>query len=42
MKITDITPENEKQYFCCLEEWSDDMKEAGDYKQRWYDSIYSN
>ena len=36
MKIIDISPENENQYFCCLEEWSDDIKEAGDYKQRWY------
>jgi GNAT superfamily N-acetyltransferase len=36
MKIIDITPENESQYFCCLEEWSEDMKEAGDRKQQWY------
>jgi GNAT superfamily N-acetyltransferase len=37
MKIIDITPETESQYFCCLEEWSEDMKEAGTCKQRWYD-----
>jgi N-acetylglutamate synthase-like GNAT family acetyltransferase len=37
MKIIDITPENESHYFCCLEEWSEDMKEAGDSKQKWYD-----
>ncbi len=36
MKITDITPETESRYFCCLEEWSEDMKEAGECKQRWY------
>ena len=36
MRITDITPENEHHYFCCLEEWSDEMKEAGDSKQKWY------
>jgi GNAT superfamily N-acetyltransferase len=36
MKIIDITPENENQYFCCLEEWSEEMKEAGDFKQQWY------
>jgi N-acetylglutamate synthase-like GNAT family acetyltransferase len=36
MKITDIKPENEHLYFCCLEEWSEEMKEAGDYKQKWY------
>jgi len=39
MKITDIIPENEKLYFCCLEEWSEEMKEAGDYKQRWYEQM---
>ena len=39
MKIIDITPENENQYFCCLEEWSDDMKEAGDGKQKWYEQM---
>jgi GNAT superfamily N-acetyltransferase len=36
MKIIDITTETEDQYFCCLEEWSDEIKEAGDYKQKWY------
>lgn len=39
MKITDITPENEKLYFCCLEDWSEDVKEAGDRKQRWYEHM---
>lgn len=37
MKITDIIPEDEPLYFCCLEEWSDEMKEASDYKQKWYE-----
>jgi len=36
MKIVDITPETEKHYFCCLEEWSEEIMEAGDYKQKWY------
>lgn len=36
MKVVDISPETEKLYFCCLEDWSDDMKEAGDHKQQWY------
>ena len=36
MKIVDITPETENHYLCCLEEWSDDMKEAGDQKLKWY------
>lgn len=39
MKIIDITPETENQYICCLEEWSDDMKEAGNRKQLWYDQM---
>jgi len=37
MKIVDITPETESIYFCCLEDWSDEMKEAGDHKQKWYE-----
>ena len=36
MKIIDISPETELHYFCCLEDWSKDMKEAGDSKQKWY------
>jgi len=39
MKIIDITPETESQYFCCLEEWSEEMKEAGSCKQKWYKSM---
>jgi hypothetical protein len=39
MRIVDITPEYEIPYFCCLEEWSDDMKEAGTAKQRWYEHM---
>jgi N-acetylglutamate synthase-like GNAT family acetyltransferase len=39
MKIIDITPETESHYFCCLEEYSDDIKEAGDHKQKWYNQM---
>lgn len=39
MKIVDITPETEKNYFCCLEEWSEEMKEAGNHKQLWYERM---
>ena len=42
MKIVNITPETESHYFCCLEEWSDDMKEAGDQKRIWYDRMKPN
>jgi GNAT superfamily N-acetyltransferase len=39
MNIVDISPETEKLYYCCLEDWSDEMKEAGDHKQRWYEKM---
>ncbi len=39
MKIVDITPEHEPLYFCCLEDWSEDMKEAGDAKLKWYNHM---
>ena len=39
MKIIDLAPEHENLYFCCLEDWSEEMKEAGDYKQRWYEKM---
>ncbi|MDP4224172.1 MAG: GNAT family N-acetyltransferase [Bacteroidota bacterium] len=39
MKIIDITPETESHYFCCLEEYSDDIREAGDAKQKWYNQM---
>ena len=31
-----MTSETEQDYFCCLEEWSDEIKESGNYKQKWY------
>ena len=36
MRIVDVTPEHEDLYFVCLEDWSDEMTEAGDHKERWY------
>ncbi len=36
MKVIDLTPDNEKLYFMCLEDWSDEMREAGDHKENWY------
>jgi GNAT superfamily N-acetyltransferase len=36
MKIIDLTPENEKSYFLCLEDWSADAKEAGNRRELWY------
>jgi len=39
MKIIDLTHEHENLYFCCLEDWSDEMKEAGDHKAKWYEKM---
>jgi len=36
MKVVDLTPEHEALYFECLEDWSDEIKEAGDHKACWY------
>ena len=36
MKIVDLTPEHEKSYFLCLEDWSADAKEAGNRRELWY------
>lgn len=36
MEIVDLSEEHENLYFLCLEDWSEEMKEAGDHKERWY------
>ncbi len=36
MEIIDLTPEHEQLYFVCLEDWSEEMKEAGDHKAQWF------
>ena len=36
MRIVDLTSKHERQYFCCLEEWSEEILEAGDHKECWY------
>jgi N-acetylglutamate synthase-like GNAT family acetyltransferase len=36
MKVIDLDSTNLKPYLCCLEEWSDEIKEAGDHKADWY------
>lgn len=35
MRIIDLKPEYENAYCACLEEWSEEMKEAGDLKTKW-------
>jgi GNAT superfamily N-acetyltransferase len=36
MKIIDLAPEHVEEYCLCLEEWSDEIKEAGGHKREWY------
>ena len=33
MQIIDLADEYAQLYFVCLEDWSEEMKEAGDHKQ---------
>lgn len=35
-EIVDLNDACLPAYLCCLEEWSEEMKEAGDHKARWY------
>ncbi len=39
MKIIDLTSQYEKLYFVCLEDWSEEMKEAGNHKEVWYNQM---
>ena len=35
MRIVSLSPEHEPLYCLCLEDWSEEMKEAGGHKARW-------
>ena len=37
MEIIDLTEEHKHLFFVCLEDWSDEIKEAGNHKEIWYD-----
>ncbi|MEE9167017.1 MAG: GNAT family N-acetyltransferase [Candidatus Neomarinimicrobiota bacterium] len=39
MKVIDLTADHKPLYFACLEDWSEEMKEAGDHKERWYNKM---
>jgi len=39
MEIIDLREEHKPLYFACLEDWSDDIREAGDHKARWYEKM---
>ena len=36
MQVIDLPAEQEDTYFTCLEEWSDEMREAGAHKEKWH------
>lgn len=39
MRIIDINEDYEANYCVCLEDWSEEMHEAGDHKARWYNQM---
>ena len=39
MKVRDLTPEDKNLYCVCLEDWSEEMREAGDHKAKWYEKM---
>ena len=39
MEIVDLTDGYVSTYLACLEDWSDEMQEAGDHKAQWYDKM---
>jgi GNAT superfamily N-acetyltransferase len=36
VRIIDLTPKYHGSYFCCLEDWSGEMKDSGEHKACWY------
>ena len=39
MKIVDLEEKYNQLYYMCLEDWSDEMKEAADHKENWYNRM---
>jgi hypothetical protein len=39
MRIISLSPEHEKLCCVCLEDWSDELKEAGDHKAVWSEKM---
>lgn len=39
MKIIDLAEEHQQLYFCCLEDWSDEIKEGGSHKEAWFSKM---
>lgn len=39
MQIIDLTNERQPLYFACLEDWNEELKEAGNHKEVWYNHM---
>jgi len=39
MEIVDLKDEHKPLYFACLEDWSNEIREAGDHKAGWYEKM---
>jgi hypothetical protein len=39
MQIVNFSEKYASSYFMCLEEWSEEMKDAGNHKERWYEKM---
>lgn len=39
MEVIDLSDEYKRLYFVCLEDWSEEMKEAGNHKELWYNKM---
>jgi hypothetical protein len=39
MQIMDFSKKYAQNYFMCLEEWSEEMKEAGNHKELWFNKM---
>ena len=38
-RVVDLPRRHERSYFVCLEDWSDEMREAGDSKECWFERM---
>jgi len=39
VKTIDLLDEHKQLYFVCLEDWSEEIKEAGEHKEAWYNKM---
>jgi N-acetylglutamate synthase-like GNAT family acetyltransferase len=39
MEVIDLTEKYAEKYFLCLEDWSDEIKEAGNHKELWFNKM---